>query len=324
MPDESSRSSRSTNLPRVFTSFASLFTFLIADGLTGPLSTASATAARGGDVPSIDVEAPLFWETAGHIRSGGQASRIELDDNDLNATLSAWYRLAYVDGGTRLRVFDHYPAAIADPDPDMVGSETVAWQLATTVVSSSGGASVSDQLPQWARFRTGNDTGGSGGLMFTLAYIDLLTPGALVGNLRAAGSGGIGPDGVVFPVSNLEVKVAAAMLTRPDVIFTTRPPKQTEHVTIVVSQPTRDPKGDYTVGEWLNVIGYQQAGRIAANQPGTVAVVVVHDLRQVLAWLCGRTNSAIACATARNSTSIPIGTTTAPTNARNKPPESRS
>ena len=324
MPDVSSRSPRSANLPRVFTSFATLVTFLIADGLTAPLSTASAATARGGDVPSIDVAAPLFWETAGHIRSGGQATRIELDDNDLNGTLSAWYRLAYVDGGTRLRVFDHYPAAISDPDPDMVGSETAAWKLATTVVALSGGASVSDQLPHWARFRTSNDTGGSAGLMFTLAYIDVLTPGALVGNLRVAGSGGIGPDGTVFPVSNLEVKVAAAMLSRPDVIFTTRPPKQTEHVTIVESEPTPDPTGDYTVGDWLNVIGYQQAGRIAANQPGTVAVVVVHDLRQVLAWLCGRTNDAIVCAIARSSTNMPIGATSARTNARDKPPKERS
>ena len=323
MPDFSSRSPRSAHLPGVFASFASLLTLLIADGLAGPVSTVSATAAAGSNVPAIDVEAPLFWGTAGQVRSGGQASRIELDDADLSATLSVWYRLAYIDGGNRLRVFDHYPPAISDPDPDMMGSEQVAWRLATTVVGLSGGTSASDQLPHWARFRTGTDTGGSGGLMFTLAYIDVLTPGALVGNLRVTGSGGIGPDGVVFPVSNLEVKVAAAMLTRPDVIFTTRPPKQTEHVTAVESQPTRSPTRDFTVGEWLNVVGYQQAGRIAANQPGTVAVVVVHDLRQVLAWLCGRTQSTIACATARGSASIPIGSTTALTSARNTLPKSR-
>jgi hypothetical protein len=324
MPDVSSRSSRSAHVPRVFASFASLFTLLITDGLAGAVSTASATAAGGSNVPTIDVEAPLFSGAAGQVRSGGQASRIELDDAELTARLSPWYRLAYVDGGTRLRVFDHYPTAISNPDADILGSETVAWQLANTVVGSSRGASAPDHLPYWARFRTGNDTGGSGGLMFTLAYIDALTPGALVGDLRVTGSGGIGPDGVVFPVSNLEVKVAAAMLTRPDVIFTTRPPKQTNHVTVVESQPTRSPTADLTVGEWLNVIGYQQAGRIAANQLGTVAVVVVHDLRQVLAWLCGRTESVIVCATARTSTSIPIGTATARTNERHNPPKSRS
>jgi hypothetical protein len=145
-------------------------------------------------------------------------------------------------------------------------------------------------------------------LMFTLAYIDVLTPGALVGTLRVAGSGGIGPDGVVFPVSNLEVKVAAAMLAGPDVIFTTRPPKQVEHVTIVAAQPSRHPTGEYTIGEWLNLIGFEQAGRLAASHPETAVVVVVHDVRQALAWLCGRTGSAIACAIAGRSALVPIGT----------------
>jgi hypothetical protein len=324
MPDFTRRSSRSALPQRVFASFASLCTLLIAHGLAGAVSTAFATTAGGSNAAAVDVEAPLFSVTAGQVRSGGQASRIELDDAELTAALSPWYWLAYVDGGTRLRVFDHYTAAISDPDPDMLGSERMAWRLATTVVGLSGVASASDHLPHWARFRTGNDTGGSGGLMFTLAYIDVLTPGALVGNLRVTGSGGIGRDGVVFPVSNLEVKFAAAMLTRPDVVFTTRPPKQAKHVTVVESLPTRAPTGDYSVGEWLDVVGYQQAGRIAANHPGTVAVVVVHDLRQALAWLCGRTESATACAMARSSTSIPIGTTTARINARNKPSKSRS
>jgi hypothetical protein len=291
----------------MFASFASLVTLLIADGLAGDVSTASAAPAGGGNVPAIDVPASQFWGTGVGVGSGGQASRIELDDAGLTATLSAWYRLAYVDGGTRVRVFEQYPAAIPNLDPDVIGSEMVAWRLANTVVGQGGDSQAPDELPRWARFRTGNDTGGSGGLMFTLAYIDVLTPGALVGSLRVTGSGGIGPDGVVFPVSNLEIKVAAAMLTRPDVIFTTRKPKQIKQVTIVDSQLTRHPTDGFTAGEWLNVIGYQQAGRIAADHPGTVAVVAVHDLRQVLAWLCGRTESAIACASARSSADIPIG-----------------
>jgi hypothetical protein len=292
----------------MFASFASLITLLIADGLAGGISTASAGPAVDGSVPAIDVPASQFWGAAAEVRSGGQASRIELDDADLTAALSAWYRLAAVDGGTHLRVFEHYPTAIADPDPDIIRSESVAWQLANKIAGQGGDSLASNRFPSWARFRTSNDTGSSGGLMFTLAYIDVLTPGALVGTVRVAGSGGIGPDGVVFPVSNLEIKVAAAMLTRPDVIFTTRPPKQVQNVTIVESQLSRHPTGGYTVGEWLNVIGYEQAGRLAASHFGTVAVVVVHDVRQALAWLCGRTQSAVACEVARGSANLPIGT----------------
>src|SRR4029079_16791526 len=43
--------------------------------------------------------------------------------------------------------------------------------------------------------------------------------------------------------------------------------------------------------------------------PGTAPVVLVHDLRQALAWLCGRTAGVTICATERRSLGIPIGDT---------------
>ncbi len=109
-------------------------------------------------------------------------------------------------------------------------------------------------------------------------------------------------------MSNVEVKVAAAVLARPDVVFTPSPSELVENTTIIKSQHTRIPDLGSTVGEWLNVSGYEQAGRDAANHPGTIAFVVVHDVRQALAWLCGRTGDATTCAVARSSASIPIGT----------------
>ncbi len=304
MPIVSRHSSRSAQVQRIVASFATVVALLIADGLAGGVATASTGPAVVDIVPLIDV--PIS-DGAAAVHSGGQASRIELDDAELTATLSPWYRLAYVDGGARLRLFEHYPKAISEPDADIVKSANVAWRLANKVAGTGGDPLASSQFPSWARFRTSNDTGGSGGLIFALAYIDVLTPGALVGNLRVTGSGGIGPDGVVFPVSNLEVKVAAAMLARPDVIFMTRPPKQVDHVTIVDAQPSRHPTAGHTVGEWLNLSGYEQAGRLAASHERRADVVVVHDVRQALAWLCGRSGSETACATASRSATIPIG-----------------
>jgi hypothetical protein len=238
---------------------------------------------------------------------GGEAARIELGDGR-NAGLSAWYRLAYVEGGTGLRVFEHYAATTRTADSDIVQSENDAWRLANEAVGPVNGPTASNHLPRSAWFRTGDNTGPSAGMMFTLAYIDLLTPGLLIGNLRVAGTGGIGNDGVVFPVSNVEVKVAAALLARPDVVFTPRPSKLVEHTTIIESEHTRIPDDGYTVGEWLNVRGYEQAGRDAARRPGTIAFVVVHDFRQALAFLCGRTNNATTCSVAQRSATIPIGT----------------
>jgi hypothetical protein len=291
-------------------SFVALFMLLSAEGLAGSTSTASADPTVVSDAAAVDVPAAPFWAKHHDLsHSGGQATRVELDHTDPNNAMSAWYWLAYIPGGTRLRVFEHSAAiTTTDPRTEIAHSQDLAWRLANETTAPISATSGSGQLPQWARIRTGNSTGPSAGLMFTLAYIDALTPGRLVGNLRVAGTGAIGPDGVVIPVSGAEIKVAAAILTRPDVIFTPTPPTSINNITIIESQHTRLLTTGSTVEQWLNVIGYEQAGRAAAKHPGTVAVVVVHDFRQALAWLCGRTDSATTCAAAHTSATIPIGT----------------
>ena len=291
-----------------FVSVATLFTLLVGDGLAGNVPAEAASTAGTHIRSVVDVPSPGFWDSEDGVRRGGQAARIELDDAELYDGMSTWYRLAYLDGGTRLQVFEHSPVATVGPESDMMRIETIAWRLANEVVEPENRSTASDHLPLWAHVRTGNADGPSAGLMMALAYIDLLTPGALVGDLRVAGTGGIRPDGLAFPVKGIDVKIATAMLTRPDVIFVTKPPTSVENVTIVESQKERIPTDGYTVGEWLNVAGYELAGRVAAGHPGTARVVVVHDLRQALAWLCGRTDGASVCALALRSEGMPIGT----------------
>ena len=290
-----------------FTSIATLFTLLVGDGLAGNVP-AEATSTAGTHVrPVVDVPSPGFWENEDAVARGGQAARIELDDDELHDGMSTWYRLAYVDGGTRLQVFDHSAIATVGPESDLMHSESTAWRLANEVVEPQNRSTAPDDLPLWAHVRTGNTDGPSAGLMMALAYVDLLTPGALVGDLRVAGTGGISPNGFAFSVKGIDVKVATAMLTRPDVIFVTGAPKLVENVTIIESQKERSPADGQTVGEWLNVAGYEQAGRLAAGNPGTVPVVVVHDLRQALAWLCGRTDGPSVCAVALRSEGVDRG-----------------
>lgn len=287
----------------MFASITTLFALLAGDGLSGNLSDDIADPSVAGPVPVIDIPTPQAWGTDDVSQRGGRAALIELDDQS-----STWYRLAYIDGGTRLQVFEEYAASTLGPGSDMELSQAMAWGLANAAAGTAEGSATADLRPEWARVRTGNDQGFSAGLMFTLAYIDALTAGPLVGDLRVAGTGGVGPDGIVTPAFGLEVKVAAAMLTRPDVIFATGAPTSIDHVTIVESQHTRLPDAGHTVAEWLNVTGYEQAGQLAASHPGATAVVVVHDLRQALAWLCGRTGSPTACAAADRTATIPIGT----------------
>jgi hypothetical protein len=290
-----------------FVVVATLFTLLVGEGLAG--SVRAEVASTGGvDVrPVVDVPSPGFWDVEDGVRRGGQAARIEFD-REVHDGMSSWYRLAYINGGTRLQVFEHSPFATVGPESDMMRIENVAWRLANDVVEPQNRSSESDHLPLWAHVRTGNTDGPSAGLMMALAYIDLLTPGALVGDIRVAGTGGIRPDGLAFPVKGVDAKVGAALLTRPVVIFVTKSPKSAHNVTIIHSHEERIPPAGYTAGEWLHVTGYEQAGRAAAGDPETRPVVVVQDLRQALAWLCGRTGGASVCAVAHRSAGIPIGT----------------
>ncbi len=155
--------------------------------------------------------------------------------------------------------------------------------------------------------RTGNNIGPSAGLIFALAYIDLLTPGPLAGELRVAGTGGIAIDGLAFRVTGIDVKIATAMLDATHVIFITERPTSIDDVTIIESRSIRLPTPGRTFAQLLNTSGYEQAGRVAAGHPGKVAVVVVHELRQALAWLCGRTGSASTCAVAHASANSVLG-----------------
>jgi Lon-like protease len=58
-------------------------------------------------------------------------------------------------------------------------------------------------------FDTGDVGGPSAGLAFTLALIDVLTPGELTGGERVAVTGAIGADGTVIPVGGTAQKAAA-------------------------------------------------------------------------------------------------------------------
>lgn len=289
----------------ILVSCSTLFVLLIADSAGGGVS--SATAEPIGDIrPTVDVVAPQWSDPDAAAHRGGVAARVELAGDELTNGSSVWYRLAFVGGGSRLQVFEHY-APERTPDANMVESEVSAWHVANEIVGQDSLSPSSDALPDWARVHTGNDTGYSAGLIITLAYIDALTRGALVGDLRVAGTGGIGPDGVVIPIVGIEPKIAAAKLTHPDVIFAPAAPELLDHVTVIESRHTRVVDPGYTVAQWLDVDGYERAGRAAARRPGILDVVVVHDVRQALAYLCGRTSRPEVCADARQAATIPIG-----------------
>ncbi|CAM2815716.1 PDZ domain-containing protein [Mycobacterium intermedium] len=64
--------------------------------------------------------------------------------------------------------------------------------------------------PFEVNFNLANIGGPSAGLMFSLALVDKLTPGELVGNTFVAGTGTISLDGKVGPIGGITHKMAAA------------------------------------------------------------------------------------------------------------------
>jgi PDZ domain-containing protein len=65
-------------------------------------------------------------------------------------------------------------------------------------------------FPLSVKIDLGDVTGPSGGLMFSLSIIDLLSPGALNGGKYVAGTGTIAPDGSVGPIGGIRLKMIAA------------------------------------------------------------------------------------------------------------------
>jgi hypothetical protein len=255
--------------------------------------------------PVIDVPAPLFWDAQAHQRIGGNADRFELGDPSDATAMSTWYHLSYVVGGDRIQVHDHSALSTLGTESDIAKSENTAWHVAGTLLGGRGGIARPDEIPAWARPHTGGSDGSSAGIVFALADIDLLTPGRLAGDLRVAGTGTVGSDGVVTAVRGVDAKLAAARLARADVMFAADFPVGMPSVTRVIAHVGSDDPGR-SIGDWLNAAGYESAGRRAAVHGGHLALVQIDDVRQALAWLCGRTESHIACAVAHAASSASV------------------
>src|SRR3954449_11953410 len=92
-----------------FVSLAAIVMSLPGSILVGDISLVSGHSGGVGDGAAVDVPSAGVWNTEDGVGRGGQAARIELEDDELYDGMSTWYRLAYVEGGTRLQVFEHSP-----------------------------------------------------------------------------------------------------------------------------------------------------------------------------------------------------------------------
>jgi PDZ domain-containing protein len=81
------------------------------------------------------------------------------------------------------------------------------------------GVSLVDNFPFDLTIDSGGIGGPSGGLMWTLGLVDLLTPGDMTGGRIVAGTGEITPEGKVVPIGGIAQKVAAAERAGASIFF---------------------------------------------------------------------------------------------------------
>ncbi|MEV5751288.1 S16 family serine protease [Actinoallomurus sp. NPDC052308] len=104
--------------------------------------------------------------------------------------------------------------------------------------------------------------GPSAGLILTLARVDALGSGGLIGGRHVAGTGGVALDGSVTTVGEVDEKVKAAMAAHADVFF---------------------------------VPALQRAIAVRAARGGTMRIVPVGSVSDAVKWLCAAGGRSPAC-----------------------------
>ncbi|MDN5821889.1 MAG: hypothetical protein L0H39_10420, partial [Brachybacterium sp.] len=115
------------------------------------------------------------------------------------------------------RLIDAVPDG--EPIPMVVrrGGEEITLEVPTAMVDGTPRMGVmlapGHEFPMDVQISVGNIGGPSAGMIFSLSVYDELTPGALTGGHRIAGTGTIATDGTVGPIGGIRQKMAGAQET---------------------------------------------------------------------------------------------------------------
>lgn len=146
-------------------------------------------------------------------------------------------------------------------------------------------------------FTTAPGGGPSGGLIYLIAYLNLVSHGAFTANMNVAATGQIEDEGYLGHIKGVDEKLGAAHLAEADVFFTASPPshaKVAEHAGRYAGHIYRSRYGRATLAPERGLDDYESWG---ASRPDALDVVVVGHIADVAAYLCGAA-SHYACAIA--------------------------
>lgn len=232
---------------------------------------------------------------------GGLAARLRTSDG--TPVLGDIFLLAATPGSDA-------GARLFDQTPYRHDREVAAEALESNFAAVETVQTISGLDPRFLDFTTAPGGGSSGGLTYTIAYLNVVSNGAFTGDLRIAATGRIAPKGYIGPVSAINEKTAAAYLAGADVLFTPGTPASTHlerYSTRYVGEHNRVGLTAMTLSEKRQLDHYHEWG---ASRADGLDIVGVRHIADVAAYLCGA-RSPYACTIADHlaETSTGVGST---------------
>ena len=116
------------------------------------------------------------------------------------------------------------PARLYDQTPYTHDNGTAADAHESNIAANATVGTITGIDVGLLELTTAPGGGPSGGITYTIAYLNVLSDGAFTGDLRIAATGRIGTHGYFDPINAIDEKTAAAHLADADVLFTPSPP----------------------------------------------------------------------------------------------------
>jgi len=129
--------------------------------------------------------------------------------------------------------------------------------------------------------------GPSGGLIYAITYLNIISKGAFTGDVRVAATGRLSSHGYVHPINAIDEKIAAAHLADADVLFTPSTPTN-ENIEAygarLVGELFRARNTGAALAEERRLDNYRNWG---AEHLNGMDVVGIRHIADVAAYLCG-------------------------------------
>ncbi|MGI9645441.1 MAG: hypothetical protein ACR2O6_09050, partial [Ilumatobacteraceae bacterium] len=170
-----------------------------ASGTNAIAPAAPSTGSTGTPAPVRDDDTSPD-ETADYV--GGIAAQLRTHDaNDIPGDL--YLLMAREGSAAKARVYDNTPYTVPGIHPEATESNHAA---ADTVEQITGHDIASID------FTSAPGGGPSGGVTYTIAYLNIISNGAFTGHLSVAATGALQEDGYIQPIKAIDEKTAAAHL----------------------------------------------------------------------------------------------------------------